>query len=74
MLGQMRRLAADDTGAVTVDYVVLAGAVVALGVVTAGAIQSGAFAAITDAMKLVSEEQGCVQTGEEGTTDLTNCN
>ena len=74
MLGKMRRPTADDSGAVTVDFVILAAAAMALGVVIAGAIQSGAFAGISEVMKTADEEQGCVQTGELGETDLSNCN
>ena len=78
----VKRFAADRDGAVTADFIVpppppppppLAGAVVALGLVTANAIRSGTFEAITDVVEQM-EQSGCVTTDNSGFTDLSLCN
>lgn len=63
---------ADRSGAITVDYIVLAAAVVGLGLTTASAVGSGAFDGIANMMEDVNQS-GCVVTGA-GTTDLSACN
>ncbi len=73
MSGKIRRFKGDESGAITADYVVLAGAIIALGLSAINAIRMGTFEgsrSINDAVK----NTGCVTTGESGTTDLSNCN
>lgn len=73
MSGNMRRFKGDESGAITADYVVLAGAIIALGLSAANAIRLGAFDGgnnISDAVR----STGCVTTSDNGSTDLTNCN
>ena len=63
----------DEAGAITADYVVLAGAIIALGLAAMNAIRMGTFDAsneISDAVRSTA----CVTTDDGGTTDLTNCN
>ncbi len=69
---RLRRFSGDESGAVTADYVMLAGAILALGLSAVNAIRMGTF----EGSKNISEAvrtQGCVVTGATGTTDLTNC-
>lgn len=73
MTTRVKRFRADESGAITADYVVLAGAVIALALTTMSAIGSGAFDGIRDITDHV-ENAGCVQTGAGGTTDLSACN
>jgi len=73
MIGKIRRLKDDESGAITADYVVLAGAIIALGLSAVNAIRLGTFEGsknISDAVKSTR----CVTTGDGGTTDLSNCN
>ncbi len=73
MLGKIRRFKGDETGAITADYVVLAGAIIALGLSAMNAIRMGTFEGgqnISDAI----QSTGCVTTGDGGTTDLSRCN
>ena len=67
------RFAADESGAVTADYVVLAGALIALGLSAMNAIRLGTFDGATQINNHI-ESSGCVITGAGGTTDLSNCN
>lgn len=60
----------DDTGAVSTDFVVLAGALLALGLATANAVRLGTFDGGDD---INNHLKGCVTTGG-GTTDLSRCN
>lgn len=69
----MRRFCADESGAITTDYVVLAGAIIALGLSAVNAIRLGTFEGATDISDTI-QEQGCVTTGQGGTTDLSACN
>lgn len=73
MIGKIRQFNGDESGAITADYVVLAGAIIALGLSAVNAIRMGTFEGsknISDAVK----STGCVITGASGTTDLSNCN
>lgn len=70
---KMRQFRGDESGAITADYVVLAGAIVALGLAAANAVRLGTFSGADDVSDAV-KTSGCVVTGESGTTDLTNCN
>ena len=67
-----RKFRTDTSGAITVDYIVLAGAVIGLALTTINAVSQGTFDGITDIMEEVKPD-GCVTTGG-GTTDLSNCN
>jgi len=54
MIGKIRRLKDDESGAITADYVVLAGAIIALGLSAVNAIRLGTFEGsknISDAVK-----------------------
>jgi len=73
MSSRIRRFKGDESGAITADYVVLAGAIIALGLSAINAIRLGAFDGSNDISDAV-RSQGCVTTGSSGTTDLTNCN
>ena len=73
MSGSAGRFAADESGAITADYVVLAGAIIALGLSAINAIRLGTFDGGNDISDAV-RSTGCVTTGDSGTTDLTNCN
>ncbi len=73
MSGKIWRFVVDKCGAITADYVVLAGAIIALGLAATNAIQMGTFEASNEISEAV-KSTGCVVTGDSGTTDLTNCN
>ncbi len=73
MKRRSHRFSKDESGAVTADYVILAGAIIALGLAAMNAIRMGTFDTgkeISDAVRSTS----CVTTSDAGTTDLTNCN
>jgi len=70
---QVAAFAADERATITVDYMVLGAAIVVLGVSTIGAIQSGTFATIGNVVDEL-DKQGCVVTGQTGTTYLSACN
>ena len=70
---KLAKFKADETGAITADYVVLAGAIIALGLSAANAIRLGTFET-SKGISDILQSQGCVTTGQAGTTDLTNCN
>ncbi len=69
----MRRFRCDESGAITADYLVLAGAIIALGLAAANAVRMGTFSS-SDKISETVKSSGCVVTGDSGTTDLTNCN
>lgn len=72
-MGFFRRFSADRSGVVTVDYIVLAAALVGLVATTMSAIRSGTFEAIADVMEEMDVDS-CVKTeGGSMTTDLSRC-
>jgi len=73
MRGKIRRFKGDESGAITADYVVLAGAIIALGLSAMNAIRMGTFESSQNISEAVGKA-GCVTTGASGTTDLTQCN
>ena len=66
------RFRADRSGAITADYIVLTGAIIALVLTTMNAISQGTFDGIADIADHIKPD-GCVVTGG-GTTDLSACN
>ena len=73
MSARVNRYKADESGAVTADYVVLAGAIIALGLSAVNAIRLGTFEGASDISDRINSS-GCVTTGSSGTTDLSACN
>jgi len=69
----LRKFVSDESGAITTDYVVLAGAIIALGLSAVNAIRLGTFEGAADISNQI-QNQGCVTTGQGGTTDLSACN
>ncbi len=69
---RLRDFRANQNGAVTVDFIVLTGAVIALGITTMGAIRAGTFEGIANITEQLGESN-CVVTGG-GTTDISACN
>lgn len=74
MFKKMARFRADETGAITADYVVLAGAIIALVLSAMNAIRMGTFDGMLDIVAAVeSSSDGCVKTTDGGGTDLSAC-
>jgi len=71
MVGLFKRFQTDRSGAITVDYIVLTGAVIALAVVTMGAVRQGSFEGIVDIVDTI-KPGGCAVTSGS-TTDLSAC-
>ena len=74
MYTKVSRFKADESGAITADYVVLAGAIIALALSAVNAVRLGTFDGMLDIVAAVeSASDGCVKTTEGGGTDLSAC-
>lgn len=75
MFKNVDRFRSDESGAITADYVVLAGAVIALALSAVNAVRLGTFDGMLDIVAAVesSADGGCVQTTDAGGTDLSAC-
>lgn len=71
MFNKVSRFGKDDSGAVSIDYVVLAAALVGLGLSVSNAVRIGTFEAAEEIVPIIENPVGCNQ--EEGGAGVGTC-